>query len=91
MGMSEHVRNLLTELLKVSDEEKQVVAEALLDSIEVKGDDAPLDPDRPIRYEKEWIEEVRRRQALGRPGIPFDQAMAQSREKLRAIAKARPR
>lgn len=81
-------RKHLSELLALSAEDKQSLAEVLLDSIEL-----PVDEHGRVRplYEKEWIAEVRRRQALGRPGIPGEQVFAQAREKLRAMARSKAR
>ena len=75
MGMSENTQRLLSELLKVSDDEKQEAARSLIDSIE--GEQG----ERVWLYEKEWLAEVARRRALNRPGIPGEQAMDEIRQR----------
>jgi hypothetical protein len=90
MGMSEHVRSLLAEMLKASAEEKREAAEELLASL------APVDEDGQPRllYEEAWAAEIRRRLESGGPYIAGEEVRAETRaklERLRATKAAKAR
>lgn len=81
MGMSEEARRAVATLLDASKEERREAVRVLLASID--------QPEGPMLYEKEWLAEVARRRAEGRPTIDGKQVMDEARAKLAEMAKAR--